>query len=74
MSARTDQLRREAESARKDLVGTIGQLGDAVNEARHEAVEQVKRFAPAAGGAAGGLILLKLLAGRRRRRKRRDDD
>jgi len=73
MSGRTEQLRREAEGARKDLVGTIGQLGDTVNEARHEAVAQVKRFAPAAGGAAGGLILLKVLAGRRRR-KRRDDD
>ena len=73
MSARTDRLRREAETARKELGGTVGQLGAAVDEARHEAVDQARRFAPAAGGAVGGLILLRLLAGRRRRRRRDDD-
>lgn len=74
MSARTEKLRREAEAAKKDLVGTVGQLGATVDEARREAVEQVKRFAPAAGGAAGGLILLRLLVGRRRRGRKRHDD
>jgi len=69
VSVRTDQLRREAEQARKDLVGIVGELGTAVNDARDEAIEQAKRVAPVAGGAAGGLMLLKLLVGRRRRRR-----
>jgi hypothetical protein len=70
MSARTERLRREAETARKELVGTVGQLGATVNEARNEAVAQAKRFAPAAAGVAGGLLLLRLLAGGGRRRDR----
>jgi hypothetical protein len=68
MSVRTDQLRQEAEQARKDLVGIVGELGTAVNDARDEAIDQAKRIAPIAGAGAGGLVLLKLLVGRRRRR------
>ena len=66
MSARTDQLRREAKESRERLVATVGQLGGAVDAVKDEITVKARRYAPIAAGSVAGLVLLRAL-GRRRR-------
>jgi len=61
MSARTEELKREAARAREQLVGTVGDLGGAVTDAKQEAVATARRYAPYAAGAAGLVAVLRLL-------------
>ena len=62
---RSDEIRKEAAESRKRLVGTVGELGTALSDAKAEAIAKAKRAAPIAASATAGLVLLKLL-GRRR--------
>jgi hypothetical protein len=66
LSARTEQLKREATAAREQLVGTVGDLGGAVTDAKEEAVATARRYAPYAAGAVGALTLLRVVLRRKR--------
>ena len=64
----TADAKREVEEARQRLVGTVGEIGAAIDETKAEVQEKVKKAAPIALGAAGVLVLLKVLRRSRRRR------
>ncbi len=63
----TDELRREAEQAKKRLVGTVGELGTTVKQARDDALASAKRFAPVAAAAVVGMVMLRIRSHRRGR-------
>jgi hypothetical protein len=63
----TEELRREAEQAKKRLVDTVGELGDTVKQARDEAIKTAKRLAPLAAASALGLVMLRIRSHRRGR-------
>ncbi len=67
--ARTDDLKNEAADARRALVDSIGELGAIARDAKGEAVETAKRYAPMVGGAIASLVLLRAGASRRRRKR-----
>ena len=64
----TADAKREVEEARQRLVGTVGEIGAAIDETKAEVQQKAKKAAPIALGAAGVLVLLKVL--RRSRRGR----
>jgi hypothetical protein len=64
----TADAKREVEAARQRLVGTVGEIGAAIDETKAEMQQKVQRAAPIALGAVGVLILLKVLRRSRRRR------
>ncbi len=64
----TDEARRQVEEARQRLVGTVGEIGTAIDDTKAEVQQKAKKAAPIAAGAAGLLILLKVLRRARRRR------
>jgi hypothetical protein len=65
----TDDARRQVEEARKRLVGTVGEIGTAIDDTKAEVQQKAKKAAPVAAGAAGLLIAFKVLR-RVLRRKR----
>ncbi len=65
--SRTDDLKAEAAAARENLVATVGELGETVNEAKREGVETVRHYAPYAAALAGVGIALKVVGLLRRR-------
>ena len=65
----TDELKREAKDARDQLVGAVGELGGIARDARSQATDTVKHWAPIVGGAVAGLILLRVAGGRRGRKQ-----
>ncbi len=65
----TDDARRQVEEARKRLVGTVGEIGTAIDDTKAEVQQKAKKAAPVAAGAAGVLIAFKVLR-RVLRRKR----
>jgi len=65
--SRTDDLKAEAAAARENLVATVGELGETVNEAKREGVETVRHYAPYAAALAGVGIVLKVVGLLRRR-------
>lgn len=67
--ARTDDLKAEAADARRALVDTVAELGGIARDAKGQAAESAKRYAPMVGGAIAGLILLRMGSSRRRRRR-----
>jgi hypothetical protein len=67
----TDDARREVEEARKRLLGTVGEIGTAIDETKAEVQQKAKRAAPVAAGAAGLLVVVKLLRGARRRKRQK---
>jgi ElaB/YqjD/DUF883 family membrane-anchored ribosome-binding protein len=65
----TEDARKQVEEARQRLVGTVGEIGAAIDETKAEVQQKAKRAAPIAAGVAGAFILLKVLRkGLRRRR------
>jgi hypothetical protein len=65
----TDEARRQVEEARQRLVGTVGEIGTAIDDTKAEVQQKAKKAAPIAAAAAGAFILLKVLRrafGRRR--------
>jgi hypothetical protein len=65
----TDQARRQVEEARQRLIGTVGEIGTAIDDTKAEVQQKAKKAAPIAAGAAGAFVLLKVLR-RVLRRKR----
>jgi len=64
----TDAARKQVEEARQRLVGTVGEIGTAIDDTKAEVQQKARKAAPIAAGAAGLLILLKVLRRARRRR------
>jgi len=65
----TDEARRQVEEARQRLVGTVGEIGTAIDDTKAEVQQKAKKAAPIAAGAAGVFVLVKVLR-RVLRRKR----
>ena len=63
----TDQARKEVEEARQRLVGTVGEIGTAIDDTKAEVQQKAKRAAPIAVGVVGLVVLLKVLRRGRRR-------
>jgi hypothetical protein len=64
----TDDARRQVEEARQRLVGTVGEIGTAIDDTKAEVQQKAKKAAPIAAGAAGLLLLVKVLRRARLRR------
>jgi hypothetical protein len=64
----TDEARRQVEEARQRLVGTVGEIGTAIDDTKAEVQQKARKAAPIAAGAAGAFILLKVLRKALRRR------
>jgi hypothetical protein len=65
----TDEARRQVEEARQRLVGTVGEIGTAIDQTKAEVQQKARRAAPIAAGAAGAFIVLKVLRRALRRRR-----
>ena len=65
MTSETERKRQEAQAARERLVGTVGELGVAVQDAKARLVERTKAAVPYVAGGVGLITVLKVL-----RRKR----
>jgi hypothetical protein len=65
----TDEARRQVEEARQRLVGTVGEIGTAIDDTKAEVQQKAKKAAPIAAGAAGVLIAVKVLRRVLRRKK-----
>lgn len=57
----TDQARRQVEEARQRLIGTVGEIGTAIDDTKAEVQQKARKAAPIAAGAAGAFVLLKVL-------------
>jgi hypothetical protein len=68
----TDEARRQVEEARKRLVGTVGEIGTAIDDTKAEVQQKAKKAAPIAAGAAGVLVAFKVLRRVLRRKKAKD--
>jgi hypothetical protein len=60
------------EEARKRLVGTVGEIGTAIDDTKAEVQQKAKKAAPIAAGAAGVLVAFKVLRRVLRRKKKKD--
>jgi ElaB/YqjD/DUF883 family membrane-anchored ribosome-binding protein len=65
----TEDARRQVEEARQRLVGTVGEIGTAIDDTKAEVQQKAKKAAPIAAGAAGAFILLRVLRKVLRRRR-----
>jgi hypothetical protein len=65
----TDEAKRQVEEARRRLVGTVGEIGTAIDDTKAEVQQKAKKAAPIAAGAAGLLIAVKVLRRVLRRKK-----
>jgi hypothetical protein len=65
VTSETERKRAEAQAARERLVGTVGELGTAVQEAKERLRERAKAAVPYVAGGVGLITVLKVL-----RRKR----
>ncbi|MDX6541740.1 MAG: hypothetical protein QOI71_3350 [Gaiellales bacterium] len=65
MTSETERKRAEAQAARERLVGTVGELGTAVQDAKQRLRERAVAAAPFVAGGVGLITVLKVL-----RRKR----
>jgi hypothetical protein len=68
----TDEARRQVEEARKRLVGTVGEIGTAIDDTKAEVQQKARKAAPIAAGAAGVLVAFKVLRRVLRRKKQKD--
>ena len=67
----TEEARKKVEAARQQLVGTVGEIGTAIDDTKAEVERKAKKAAPIAAGAAGVLIALKVLRRVARRKKKK---
>ena len=65
MTSETERKRAEAQAARERLVNTVGELGNAVQDAKERARERVRAAVPYVAGGVGLIAALKII-----RRKR----
>jgi hypothetical protein len=65
VTSETERKRAEAQAARERLVGTVGELGTAVQDAKQRLRERAVAAAPFVAGGVGLITVLKVL-----RRKR----
>jgi hypothetical protein len=65
----TEEARKKVEAARQQLVGTVGEIGTAIDDTKAEVQQKAKRAAPIAIGAAGAYVALKVLRRALRRGK-----
>ena len=65
MTSETERKRAEAQAARERLVGTVSELGTAVNDAKQRLRERAVAAVPYVAGGVGLITVLKVL-----RRKR----
>jgi hypothetical protein len=65
VTSQTERKRAEAQAARERLVGTVGELGTAVQDAKARARERAKAAVPYVAGGVGLIAALKII-----RRKR----
>ena len=65
MTSETERKRAEATAARERLVGTVGELGTAVQDAKQRLRERAQAAAPYVAGGVGLIAVLKVM-----RRKR----
>ena len=65
MTSETEQKRAEARAARERLVGTVNELGSAVQDAKQRLRERAVAAVPYVAGGVGLITVLKVL-----RRKR----
>lgn len=65
----TEDARRQVEEARQRLVGTVGEIGTAIDDTKAEVQEKARKAAPIAAGVAGAVVLLKVLRRVARRRR-----
>ena len=65
MTSETERKRVEAQAARERLVGTVGELGTAVQDAKQRLRERAVAAVPYVAGGVGLITVLKVL-----RRKR----
>ncbi len=65
MTRETERKRAEAQAARKRLVGTVGELGTAVQDAKQRLRERAVAAVPYVAGGVGLIAALKVI-----RRKR----
>lgn len=65
MTSETERKRAEAQAARERLVGTVGELGTAVQDAKQRLRERAVAAVPYVAGGVGLITVLKVL-----RRKR----
>jgi hypothetical protein len=65
VSRETERKRAEAQAARERLVGTVNELGSAVQDAKRRAKQRAQAVAPFVLGSVGLITVLKVL-----RRKR----
>jgi hypothetical protein len=65
MNKETERKRAEAQAARERLVGTVGELGTAVQDAKQRLRERAVAAVPYVAGGVGLITVLKVL-----RRKR----
>ena len=66
----TEDARKQVEEARQRLVGTVGEIGTAIDDTKAEVQQKAKKAAPIAAGAAGVLIAIKVLRKVLRRTKK----
>ena len=65
MTSETERKRAEAQAARERLVGTVGELGTAVQDAKQRLRERAVAAVPYVAGGVGLIAALKVI-----RRKR----
>jgi hypothetical protein len=65
VSRETERKRAEAQAARERLVGTVNELGTAVQDAKRRAAERARAAAPFVAGGVGLITVLKVLRRRR---------
>lgn len=61
MTSETEQKRLEAQAARARLVGTVGELGTAVQDAKQRLRERAVAAVPYVAGGVGLITVLKVL-------------
>jgi hypothetical protein len=65
VTSETERKRAEAQAARERLVSTVGELGNAVQDAKQRARERARAAVPYVAGGVGLIAALKII-----RRKR----
>jgi hypothetical protein len=61
-----EEARQKVEEARQQLKGTVGEIGNAIDDTKVEVQQKVRKAAPIAAAVAGVLIVLKVLRRGRR--------